>query len=235
MTDSVLRVTGLTGGYGKRTVIADVEISVAAGEIALLVGANGSGKSTILRGIMGLLPACMGEVFLQEHKLTEPTHALRTLGVAYMPQRQPVFGTLSVMRNLELAGSSLPTHDRRLEIQHMIRKMPTLSNRLNQLAGTLSGGERQRLGLACALISRPKVVLLDEPTAGVSPALRERLHQEIRDITQKSGISVLMVEHNVLDAQKYVDHVVGLRLGKISVSCTADEFGETMQHKVFVE
>jgi len=235
MTDGVLQVTALTGGYGERTIITDVDISVAPSEIVLLVGANGSGKSTILRGIMGLLPACTGEVFLEGRRLTAPTHALRALGIAYMPQRQPVFGTLSVMRNLELAGNLLSARDRKPRIQHMIEEMPALSNRLDQLANTLSGGERQWLGLACALIARPKAILLDEPTAGVSPILRGQLFKEIRGIARKSGVAVLMVEHNVLDARKYVDHVVGLRLGKVAVSCAADEFGEAIQRRVFVE
>jgi branched-chain amino acid transport system ATP-binding protein len=232
---NALQVRHLTGGYDRRVVIADVDFGIDPGEVTLVVGPNGSGKSTVLRGILGLLPSCDGQVFFEGRRLSEPTHALRRLGLAYVPQRRPVFGALTVRRNLALASACLPRDRRGHQLDLVLDRFPALGERLGQRASTLSGGERQQLGLACALVAAPRVLLADEPTAGLSPALHDQLLRDLRATAKDWGLAVLLVEHNVANASRYADHVIGLRLGRIEVACPVAQFDEAAPRRVFLK
>jgi branched-chain amino acid transport system ATP-binding protein len=235
MNTPALEVLKLSGGYGPKPVLDGVNLVVPAGSIVLLAGRNGSGKTTALRGLMGLLPDCRGAVRWEGRPLIGPPHRLRGKGIVYVPQRHPVFATVSVDVNLRLALAAIPRHLRMDRREKTLEWFPSVADRLLQKAGTLSGGERQLLGLACAVASRPRILLVDEPTGGLAPTLRRRILSMIREIATAEDLAVLLVEHDVRNAVRVADSVVGLRLGRVIVDCPVQQFDDAMQRKVFLE
>ncbi len=235
MPHDVLEVEDLCGGYGSHDVIENVSFSVKAGQVALLVGANAAGKSTILRGIMGLLPQVSGTIRYQGQLISVHTHRLRSLGIAYVPQRRPVFNSMSIRRNLELACEHLAIAQRAHETARILEHFPALFSRLDQLAGTLSGGERQQLAISCALVSRPSLILADEPTVGVAPALRPVLLRTLGTIAREGRAAVVLIEHDVANAAAIADQVIGLRSGRVVVSCPVAEFSNKVKRRIFFE
>jgi branched-chain amino acid transport system ATP-binding protein len=235
MNDSGLILNNLTGGYGNRDVVTDVSAMAHRGEVMLLVGRNGSGKSTVLRGIMGLLPSLRGGVFWEGALLRHPPHTMRQKGIVLIPQRRPVFFERTVQDNLLLAEAGGGKFGTGVSVATIFEKYPLLAQRRNQRAGTLSGGERQLLALACAWMATPGLLLADEPAAGLSPAASEMVFNQIRTIADIDKACVLLVEHDVKSALRIADRVIGLNGGRVVVDCSALEFDEEKQRKVFVE
>ncbi len=194
---TVLSVEGVVAGYFADVPILDgVDVTVQPGEMVTIVGPNGAGKSTLVKAVIGLLRPWAGRVLLHGEDLTgRKPHAIVARGVGYVAQRQNVFPTMTVAENLELGGLAHREGTVAASLAETLELFPRLSERRRQLAGTLSGGERQMLALARALMARPDVLLLDEPSAGLAPMAVDLIFEKIVAINA-SGVAVLMVEQN---------------------------------------
>ena len=194
---SVLSVEGLVTGYvADAPIVNDVHVSVEAGELVTIVGPNGAGKSTLVKAMIGLIRPWSGRILLRgDNVVGLKPHALVAKGVGYVAQRDNVFRSMTVEENLELGALRLRSGTSTGRIQEMYELFPRLHERRRQAAGTLSGGERQLLALARALMADPDVLLLDEPSAGLSPVAVELIFSKIAEIN-RAGIAILMVEQN---------------------------------------
>lgn len=223
-----LTVQDLVTGYGKKLVLNKVSLGIAHGEIVALIGHNGAGKSTLLKAIFGLLPIWEGQLMLDGESLRSVNvQRLLRLGVSYVPQGNRVFTDLTVYENLEMGAITLADKARQDEaIERAFSLFPALKARLRQRADTLSGGERQMLALANVLILSPRLILLDEPSLGLAPPLVTNALAHIRQISQSSNASVLIVEQKVREVLKIAHRVYVLRNGKVSFSGAADTLRE---------
>ena len=194
----------VTGGYGGAEIIHEVSLGVCPGEIVVLIGPNGAGKSTVMNAVLGRLSLSAGRVSLQGRDITDtaPDRVVRQ-GVSYVPQTANVFPSLTVAENLEM-GAYIRQDDFRPRMQEMYELFPPLAERRRTPAGNLSGGQRQMVAIAKALMVEPVVLLLDEPTAGLSPRFRGNIFHVIRDINS-SGVTILMVEQNARQALGIAD------------------------------
>ena len=233
--DTGLAITSLSGGYGRRVAIENISCHIPKGQITLMVGRNGSGKSTLLRAIMGLLPVRSGRIYWQGTKLSCPTHKMRHKGIVYIPQRRSFFTTLNILTNLELACAKKARNQRRKLIDSALQKFPFLRNNTRRIGGSLSGGERKQLALACGTVVTPGLLLADEPLAGLSPSIRENILEHLRRAAKEMEVTIILVEHDVLNASRIADRVIALRLGRLVAECTSSEFDEVVQRKVFLE
>ena len=193
-----LTVSNVNGGYGPVPVIHDVSIDVADGESVALLGRNGSGKTTLLRGLMGMLPRCRGRVSLDSIELADaPTYRRARLGLAYVPQGREIFPGLTVEENLRL-GHTLAGRSMRSAIPgDVLAHFEWMHDRMSQRGGTLSGGQQQMLAIARVLIADPKVILLDEPTEGLAPAVVDELAELLGRVARERRLGVLVVEQNI--------------------------------------
>ena len=221
----MLKVKNLNVYYGNIHAIKDVSIEVNEGEIVSLIGANGAGKTTTLQTISGLLKARSGEIEFLGHDLikTEP-HKILQLGVAQVPEGRRVFAVLSVKENLQLGAYTIkdPAENIKEDRKMVYKRFPRLQERKKQLAGTLSGGEQQMLAMGRALMSRPKILLLDEPSMGLSPLLVKEIFEIIKELN-KSGVTVLLVVQNAKMALSISDRAYVLETGKIAMEGNAKE------------
>lgn len=212
----MLEFQGVSVGYGDLTVVHDVSFRVGEGEVVSLVGSNGAGKSTILRTIAGLLQPARGTITLRGeaiHRL--PAHQIVTKRVAMVPEGRQLFGRLSVWDNLLMGAYTLrsqPDVDEALE--RALALFPVLKDRREQRAETLSGGEQQQLAIARGLMSRPALLMLDEPSLGIMPKLVAQIFETIANI-RKQGVTVLLVEQNVFEALEVADRAYVLQSGRI--------------------
>lgn len=195
----VLSIEGVSGGYGEVDIVHDISMEVRPEEIVVIVGPNGSGKSTALRSVFGLLSLSAGRVLLEGADITDSrTSDIVRLGVCFVPQTDNVFPSLSVRENLELGGFvSGGALDQRIE--EIFDLFPDLRSRRRQAAGTLSGGQRQMVAIGRALVPSPRLLLLDEPSAGLSPALQDDVFEIVRQVHGR-GTPILMVEQNARKA-----------------------------------
>jgi branched-chain amino acid transport system ATP-binding protein/neutral amino acid transport system ATP-binding protein len=196
----LLTVEGVVAGYSATDeVLKGVDLELAAGEIVSVIGPNGAGKSTLLKVIAGVLAPSRGRVRLNEAAIEgRAPREISALGVAFVPQERNVFPTLSVRENLEMGGYLEPRRTRE-RIDSIFGRFPLLAERRRHAARTLSGGQRQILAMAMALMVAPRVLLLDEPSAGLAPTAAERLFETIREIN-RDGVAIVMVEQNALEA-----------------------------------
>jgi branched-chain amino acid transport system ATP-binding protein len=219
----MLRIRDLTGGYGVKPVIADINIDLRPGETIAVLGANTAGKTTLIRAIAGLLPKIRGQILYKgEDILAVPAHRRVALGIALVPEGRMVFPHMSVEENLMVGAY----HRRRSispdDIKACFDLFPRLKERRGQYAGSLSGGEQQMVAIGRALMAKPALLLLDKPSHGLAPILVEEVHQAIERIN-RSGISVLLVEQNVVGALRLVERAYVLESGKVAMSGTAAE------------
>ncbi len=218
-----LSVSGLSAGYGGPPIIEDISLTVEPGEIAVVLGPNGAGKSTLLKTIFALTTVSAGSIRLGDRELTGcRTSALVPLGVSAVPQSKNVFPSMTVDENLDVGTYAAPPADRKVTRDKVLALFPDLRDKLSQPAGELSGGQRQMVAMGRALMSDPKLVLLDEPTAGLSPAYLERIFDLLFDV-RKTGITILMVEQNARQALQIADHGHILVNGRNHASATGRE------------
>ncbi|NLI81913.1 MAG: ABC transporter ATP-binding protein [Deltaproteobacteria bacterium] len=213
---ALLEIAGLHVRYGNIEVLHGIDLRVGEGEIVSVLGANGAGKSTTLLSISGLVKASAGSIHLGEtpiHKL--PAHAIVKQGIAQVPEGRRVFGTLTVEENLSLGAF---VRDEKGEVRQTLgwiyELFPILAERRRQLAGTLSGGEQQMLAIGRALMSRPRVLLLDEPSLGLAPLLVKAIFQTLKEINGK-GVTMVLVEQNARAALKLAHRGYVMELGRI--------------------
>lgn len=196
----------MTGGYGKAgpDILHDCTLAVEKGEIAVIVGPNGAGKSTAMKATFGMLNLRQGHVTLDGVDITNLTPQARvSKGMGFVPQTNNIFGSMTVEENLEM-GAFIRTDDHRATMEQVYDLFPILRDKRNQAAGELSGGQRQQVAVGRALMTQPKVLLLDEPTAGVSPIVMDELFDRIIEVA-RTGISILMVEQNAKQALEIAD------------------------------
>ena len=196
---SVLRLENIHAGYGETSILHGVSLNVEPGEIVVIIGPNGAGKSTAMKSVFGILNITAGEILLGEEFITNmPPERVVTRGVCYVPQTGNVFVNLTVEENLEM-GAFVRKDDYRPRLKEIYQMFPDLAEKRRQPAGTLSGGQRQMVAMGKALMLEPKILLLDEPTAGLSPKYRGEIFHTILRIN-KTGVPILMVEQNAKQA-----------------------------------
>ncbi len=206
----MLSVENVVSGYGETTVVNEVSINVAPGQIVVIIGPNGCGKSTLLKTIFGLVKPGSGKISLNGEDITgiKPFELVRK-GMGFVPQTENVFATLSVMENLEMGGYTMDI----LDLEEIFEMFPVLEEKKKQRASSLSGGERQMLAMARALMTRPKLLLLDEPSAGLAPKMVEVLMEKIKELREDDS-SVLLIEQNAKSALRIADMGYIMVMGK---------------------
>jgi branched-chain amino acid transport system ATP-binding protein len=212
----VLKLEEVTVRYGAVTALRDVSITVEGGELVTLIGANGAGKTTTLKAISGMLPLAGGRITFEGRKIdgASPRQIL-ALGIAHCPEGRRVFPQLTVRENLEMGAFLRYDHAAvRSDMERIFVRLPRLRERVAQVAGTLSGGEQQMLAIARSLMSRPRMILLDEPSLGLAPNITEIIFEIIDDI-RRDGATVLMVEQNALAALDMCDRSYLLETGRV--------------------
>ena len=220
----MIKFENVSFSYGEHTVLDNVSFEINEGEQVGLIGANGAGKTTILHTITGLVQAKHGSVMFGGKDLTKtPAHKIVSMGMAHVPEGRRVFAQLSVLENLMLGAY---TRKDKAEIQeslkHVFKRFPRLEERRGQMAGTLSGGEQQMLAMGRALMSKPSIILMDEPSMGLSPLYVSEIFDIIQEIN-KSGTTVLLVEQNAKKALSIANRAYVLETGKIVLSGDAHE------------
>ena len=211
----ILRLEHVDAGYGKFHVLFDVDLEVPRGKITVIVGPNGAGKTTLLNTVFGLTTVYRGRVVYEGQDITRvPAHRRAKLGIGYTLQLFNIFATLTVRENLMLAAYDLPRRVVEERLEEVFELFPILRERLNQRAGTLSGGERQMLAIAISLLRKPKLLLLDEPTAGLAPKLAKEVLDSIRRLREQ-GYTVILAEQNARAALEIGDLGVLIVSGRI--------------------
>ncbi|MEM0907531.1 MAG: ABC transporter ATP-binding protein [Pseudomonadota bacterium] len=196
-------------------IVRGVDLSVSSGEIVTVLGPNGAGKSTFVKALAGLVPIEGGTVnFCGDDITTIPAHRRVGAGLAFVPQTENIFATLTIAENLKIAATALPHRERKAAIEEVMARFPDLGGRPTETAGRLSGGQRQMLAVGRALITRPRVLMLDEPSAGLSPKLVGEVFARLKEIAA-DGVAVLLVEQNVRAALEVADRAVVLAEGVV--------------------
>ncbi len=217
---ALLSLTGLVAGYGGITAVKGIDVAVDAGEIVTLIGSNGAGKSTTLRAISGLVKPRRGTITFSDIQITNMApHRIVSLGISQVPEGRGIFHRLSVRENLELGGFQRRDREIGRDLDRVFQLFPRLRERAGQTGGTLSGGEQQMLSIGRALMARPKLLLLDEPSMGLSPILVETIFQTIADI-RKQGTPILLVEQNAAMALDVADRAYVIESGVITLQGT---------------
>lgn len=220
--DPVLNVSGLTAGYGDLPIINDIHLAVAPGQFVAVVGPNGAGKSTLLKAILGLAKVFAGTITVDGENVTGlPLEDLTRLGVGYVPQSQDVFGNLRVIENLEMGGYLLNPQRRAERIEELLVIFPALAAMRRRYVRTMSGGEQKMTAVARALMLSPRVLILDEPTAGLSPEMTRVVLEEQARALADQGTAVLLVEQKAKIALELADWAYLLVQGRIARSAPA--------------
>jgi branched-chain amino acid transport system ATP-binding protein len=223
-TDSLIQFDRVVAGYSPALMILnELTMDARAGEVTLLIGPNGAGKSTVLRTLFGILTPRSGTVRLAGVIINGKTpRALLAEGIAYVPQGRNLFPALSVFHNLELGGITLPRALLKPRIDEVLDRFPRLRERATNQASTLSGGEQKQLEIGRALLLRPKVLLIDEPSIGLSPKIAADVFQMLRGLAD-AGTTILMVEQNVRSGLKIANRAIAMEMGKVAVDRPAIE------------
>jgi branched-chain amino acid transport system ATP-binding protein len=223
---AVLDLSDVHTYYGQIHALKGISLDVHPGEIVTLLGANGAGKTTILKTISGLLHPRQGHVHLEGRDVTRtPAHMLVRLGVGHAPEGRRIFSRLTVLENLEMGAFTRPRTDMEEDLAHVFELFPRLRERVRQRGGSLSGGEQQMLAIGRALMGRPRILLLDEPSLGLSPILVQQIFAIIQEINQR-GTTILLVEQNALQALNVAHRGYVLQTGTVFLSGGAAELRE---------
>ncbi|MCX5515811.1 ABC transporter ATP-binding protein [Kaistia algarum] len=231
----ILSLRNVTAGYGTITVLNDLSLTLRAGEILTILGANGCGKSTVLKTAMGLTRVTSGALALGDKPITAaPPHLRAAAGLGYVPQTRNVFQDMSVTDNLRMGGYLRPkqfAHD----VEEVFALFPRIKERRRERAGNLSGGERRMLSIGLTLLLKPKVLLLDEPSSDLAPATVDIVFRAIQDIHKTLSIPVLLVEQNVNKALEIADRVCVLVRGREALDVPAGEIDTRHLHDLFMD
>lgn len=221
---ALIELTGVESGYGKIIALKGVDMRVDQGEIVTLIGANGAGKSTLMMTIFGAPRARLGRIVYDGRDITQmPTHEVARLGIAQSPEGRRIFPRMTVEENL-LMGAALGDPAKRADdLERMFNIFPRLKERLHQRGGTLSGGEQQMLAIARALMTRPRLLLLDEPSLGLAPLVVKQIFEVIRALNQRDGLTVFLVEQNAFHALRLAHRAYVMVNGHITMSGTGAE------------
>lgn len=215
---TMLAIHGLRSGYGKIEVLRDVSLTIERGQIVTLIGANGAGKTTLLKTISGLLrPTAGGIEFEGKSIVRRAPHKIVALGLSQVPEGRAILKRMTVMDNLRMGGFTRTDSRIKTDIAAVFERFPVLDERRDQLAATLSGGEQQMLAIGRALVARPKLLLLDEPSLGLAPKFVTRIFLTLREL-QAEGKTILLVEQNARQALQAADHAYVMERGRIVMS-----------------
>jgi branched-chain amino acid transport system ATP-binding protein len=224
----LLRLEGINTYYGQMHILQDVNLEVGEGELVCLLGGNASGKSTTLKTVLGLVPSRTGVVRFAGEDVTRHSTARRIeRGLAIVPENRRLFGPMTVLENLEMGAYLRPRADLREDLDRVFETFPLLADRKKQLAGTLSGGEQQMVAMGRALMGRPKLMLMDEPSMGLAPILVERSFEIIKQV-HDAGVALLVVEQNANVSLSIADRGYVLSTGRIVLQGKASEL---IQHE----
>ncbi|MEZ0393466.1 MAG: ABC transporter ATP-binding protein [Desulfurococcaceae archaeon] len=228
MSDLMLRCDGLTSGYGDTQVLWDVSFFVRRGEVLSVLGPNGAGKTTLLRTLVGLLRAWKGAIFFEGRDVTRlPPHERVRQGLSLVPEGRALFGDMTVYENILMGAHALPKGERKRlgdTLELIFTLFPVLKERLGQRARTLSGGEQQMLAIARALVARPRLLLLDEPTQGLSPKLSAEVVRAVARLRDEAGITVLLVEEKIRQALEISDRAYVMNEGRLVKEIPRERF-----------
>jgi branched-chain amino acid transport system ATP-binding protein len=224
---STLAIEGIEAGYGEVQILWGASLQLASGKLTTLLGSNGAGKTTLLRALMALIPAWKGTVRLDDRDITRlSAHDKAELGLVLVPEGRQLFSTMTILENLEMGASVRRARAAmRATTDEVFALFPRLAERRRQLAGTLSGGEQQMLAIARGLMAKPKILMFDEPSLGLSPLFTMNLFETIRKL-KGEGLTMLLVEQNVQLSLAVSDHAYVLEHGKVAISGTARQVRE---------
>jgi branched-chain amino acid transport system ATP-binding protein len=223
----LLSIRGVTTKYGNIVALRGVDIDVYPGEIVTLIGANGAGKSTLMMTIFGNPRAAEGQILFEGRDITQmPTHEIARLDIAQSPEGRRIFSRMTVMENLQMGAAVIGSVHFEEDLQRIFTMFPRIKERINQRGGTLSGGEQQMLAIARALMSRPRLLLLDEPSLGLAPLIVKQIFDIIADLNERTGLTVLLVEQNAFHALRLADRGYVMVNGEITMSGTGRELLE---------
>lgn len=216
---------GITAGYGKRRVLSDVSVHVAPGEVVGVLGHNGAGKTTLLKALLRMIPLTAGEIEFEGERVDRGSSVeMVRRGMSMTPAEHPIFRDLTTEQNLELGALSVSDRDEmRKRMDEVFEVFPVLAERRTETAGRFSGGQQRQLSLAIALMAHPKLMMLDEPSLGISPAVVGATFRTIRELAQQRSMSVLVVEQNVKALTEIADRVYVLRNGSIVLEESGDQ------------
>jgi len=224
MSEKIIEFEKVVAGYSPSlTILNETTLDARKGEITLLIGPNGAGKSTVLKTLFGMLVPRSGEVRFESKRINgKSQRELLADGIAFVPQGRNLFGSLSVRHNLELGGITLPRGQLASSIDEVLARFPRIKERIDNQASTMSGGEQKQLEIGRALLLRPRVLLIDEPSIGLSPKLVQEVMTLLRALAD-AGTTVLMVEQNVRTALKYSNRALVLEMGRLALDRPASE------------
>lgn len=233
----MLSVQGVHTFYGQIEALKGVDIEVNAGEIVTLIGANGAGKSTLLMTICGNPRAARGAIYLDAENITQlPTHEIVQRGVAQAPEGRRIFARMSVLENLQMGALTAEETHFTTDVERVFRLFPLLKDRLHQRGGTLSGGEQQMLAIGRALMSRPKLLLLDEPSLGLAPLIVKQLFAVIKAINERDRVTVFLVEQNAYHALRLAHRGYVMATGEVVMSgAGAELLADPRIHAAYLE
>jgi branched-chain amino acid transport system ATP-binding protein len=218
-----LELHGVTGGYGPVQVLHGLDLTVEEGEVGVVLGANGAGKTTTLRAISGLI-GCKGEITFDGNRISgRRAETIAKAGIAHVPQGRGTFVDLTVVENLRIGAVTRKDGDVKSDIDHWFDVFPRLGERSNQAAGSMSGGEQQMLAIARAMMCRPRLVLLDEPSLGLAPLVTQELFHRLGEINREQGLTLLVVEQNANLALDIGHHGYVLESGRIATGGKAED------------
>ncbi len=220
----LLEIRGVSAFYGKIQALRDVDMIVNRGEIVTMIGANGAGKSTLMMTIFGRPRARSGRIIFDGRDITGmPAHEIARMGLAQSPEGRRIFPRMTVMENLQMGAALADPQYFDEDLRRVFELFPVLEKRQNQRGGTLSGGEQQMLAIARALMARPRFLLLDEPSLGLAPLLVKQIFDVIRELNEKEGLTVFLVEQNAFHALKLAHRGYVLVNGRVTMSGTGEE------------
>lgn len=233
--ETLLELDSLETGYGKKQVVYGTSLNIEKGEVVALIGPNGAGKSTILKAVCGLIPVWKGEIRFEGVPTNGSTPAQNVArGITFAPQGNRVFEELTVLENLEIGGFQLPSKELKARIEEVMDFFPVLRERKKLDASKLSGGEKQMLALARALVPKPKLLMLDEPSLGLAPNLVNSVFERIAQLNRETGVTILIVEQKVRDIVRIAHRVYGLKLGKIALASRSQDVNHDLLKRLFL-